>query len=994
MQAGLFVLLVLTVVFAAGILYLKYNLEQLRAAVQNQAEVLAGVKLQMGEVKVKGLRGLRITRLHAGIAPENGPQIQMETPEALLYIDVLDLFYRRITIERLEVNKATFTVRRPPHGKWISAGWAQSLAAPGGAPDFLSFRVVGEGCTVNMQNILEEGNISVRPLDFDLFRPEDSPDTHLRVAACLEGAPERRLETTIRFRSLKDFDVRALCAKLAIADVHSVLPATRNLVQSGEAAPDLRVWGGPLNTLVLGLDMPFQDLHFVSKPATLLPNTGVLSALASYSIEEQVLTVQTAKATAKDFEGRVEGNVSFREEIPALDLKLRAAQLPISRIIDEILHIRSETYGDFKISFKDPFEVGLGLKGPVNALSVTAQAGVTAGNLRFAPKDPRWPAADLEFGQVQVAWNQGNTVPEGSLSITGGTFTHPPTGLSGEKVSGTLTLRTGEMVADPLTMFLREQQVTGRLKYALDKKAADFSVSGTIAKIEDFPWATLLPYCAFHGTIQAQCEGQTTPEHWRIGGGVDLTQTQVSYRWWLDKAAGIGASFRDVKLDVDPKKSLALSGILQVDTTPVQIKMSQTWKGGKWRLASLRFETDALDVATAAKCLRTPYTITGGKGTQGYFEWQPPVSPEAGPKYELGGQFDTLSLIPAGNPIPIALQGVEVKTVFDNTNPNQCTGELQLKAASASIPPLGSSWLLPLRPDNPAILEAFPEKERDWRYPLSAGQLEMPPWKGTQFAGVAYSRGTETGLEHFEAVIDSGRIEGSFKRNKLNNEYTLDTTWTTIPAVYLIRHMKFPELLNGTTNGHIAYSADQDDPSTLKGAGNFEILDGQFSADFLVAKFQEQLNGELATLPPSLRISKLTAEVQLEGDIIRTPKISLEGQGITVSGGGQYVLEGDMDYTLKISITPETAERMPMVKEKLSVAGYKITQNNIEFSIRVQGPTFRPSSQVVGLPSVGVTLISGAAEVTGEAIKVIDTPRQILIDVLKIFGGIVGPGGK
>ena len=31
-------------------------------------------------------------------------------------------------------------------------------------------------------------------------------------------------------------------------------------------------------------------------------------------------------------------------------------------------------------------------------------------------------------------------------------------------------------------------------------------------------------------------------------------------------------------------------------------------------------------------------------------------------------------------------------------------------------------------------------------------------------------------------------------------------------------------------------------------------------------------------------------------------------------------------------------------------------------------------------------------EVVGEAVKVLDAPRRILLDLLKVFGGIVGAG--
>jgi len=39
---------------------------------------------------------------------------------------------------------------------------------------------------------------------------------------------------------------------------------------------------------------------------------------------------------------------------------------------------------------------------------------------------------------------------------------------------------------------------------------------------------------------------------------------------------------------------------------------------------------------------------------------------------------------------------------------------------------------------------------------------------------------------------------------------------------------------------------------------------------------------------------------------------------------------------------------------------------------------------------VSVTLVSGAFEVGSDVTKIIDIPRQILVDLLKLGGGLVG----
>jgi hypothetical protein len=84
--------------------------------------------------------------------------------------------------------------------------------------------------------------------------------------------------------------------------------------------------------------------------------------------------------------------------------------------------------------------------------------------------------------------------------------------------------------------------------------------------------------------------------------------------------------------------------------------------------------------------------------------------------------------------------------------------------------------------------------------------------------------------------------------------------------------------------------------------------------------------------------------------------------------------------------------QIPILRASFNVEGHRLTQNQIELVFHVKGPAFNPSSRVKGLPPVGVTLVSGAAELTSEAFKVIDIPRQILMDLFRIGGGIVGVG--
>jgi hypothetical protein len=302
------------------------------------------------------------------------------------------------------------------------------------------------------------------------------------------------------------------------------------------------------------------------------------------------------------------------------------------------------------------------------------------------------------------------------------------------------------------------------------------------------------------------------------------------------------------------------------------------------------------------------------------------------------------------------------------------------------MPPIAQKWFIPLRPDRET-----PSTQRPWTFDLAAAALEAPPWKGSNFAGKAYVTSIEAGLAAFGGeVAGGGRVDGTYRSVKQDNTYELSFTWKNIPVSYLIDQFEYPRVLTGATSGAVSYAMDRDDPGTLKGHGGFEVHDGQFSADFIASQLEGRLENKISTLPSSLKFSSLKTHLAFEGDMVRTPNIQLVSEGIKVTGDGSFVIHGDMDYDLKVAVSPKTADKIPALRENFNVQGLRLAQQDIEFAFKVKGPTFNPRGELAEWPPLGVTLVSSALEVTSDAMKVIDIPRRILSDLLKIGGGIVG----
>jgi len=309
------------------------------------------------------------------------------------------------------------------------------------------------------------------------------------------------------------------------------------------------------------------------------------------------------------------------------------------------------------------------------------------------------------------------------------------------------------------------------------------------------------------------------------------------------------------------------------------------------------------------------------------------------------------------------------------------------------MPPLEEVWFVPLRPDDLEMQALYPPDNRHWDYTIAAAQFAAPPWDGAEFSAQVKTTPEETRADAFRMAIANGYIEGSLKRQDIDNVSTVTARWERLPSRYLLEHLDMPEALSGLASGAVEYTYDEDNPEgTLKGNGAFTIAPGQFSADYVVRFVEERLEGDLGTLPPSLRFNSLSTDILLDGDRVSTPKLQMSSDEIEIRGNGHFIRNGDLNYKIRVAVAPKAAQRMDVLREYFNVDGHRLTKSDIDLVFDITGPAFNPSGQVSGLPPVGVTMVSGVVEVGSEALKVLDTPRKMLMDVFKIVGGSIGPG--
>jgi hypothetical protein len=993
LRAGLLLLLVFAGFLAAGAVLARNRLDSIRQNLLATASERLGGHFSVGTVAINGLRGLVVNAVRIHLDLTDGPSVLLDAPKVRINIDLADLLAGRITLGQVSLEGAVIELSRPAGGKWFSA--SETGSSPPHIPTF-PFRVQGKGCSVRLFNLVDDTGLRVDNIDFDLSRQPGAADLVARLTGMVNQNEEKKFEVFGRIASLDDFDLRTQSGAVSLEDVCQYLPAASTYVSSGSVKPSLRVAGYPGGMVTAALDLTFENFATPRQPAFLHPTTGSLNLFAQYDRENALLAITAGRLDADQASGRVEGTVTLSGPSPVFDLRLDADKLPITAALGAYLPTATEAYGDLSVELGAPYRLSAALRGTLKSPSLVAQASAASARLQFsAKKSLGLPGAHIELGPLQVSWDTDTRQPTGSLIILSGAVSEPFKGVSLSRLSCSALLADGTLRADPLSAEINGQPFFGRFSYDLEKKSATFSATGTLADLEKTPLHAPVPELMLDGTASVRCSGSISDKLIELEASADVTQTRVGFEWWLRKPIGTGAVIKSLSAKIVPHKTMEIRGEAAIDATIIKASLSHRWVQNKFKQVHVRVDIPKLDVNTAGKCMNIPYTATGTFATDGFYEWQPAGNGLETNVITLGGHFDNVTFLPKGCPVPLVCSNARVDVTMDNTIETTPTGRIVVHAEDAHIPPTSATWLLPLEPldptNGPAKIDDG-KPSRTWNYILSGGHLEMPPWKGADFKGNVFDNGKQSGLSSFEANVDGGTVHGSYTHEKSSNIMRLAGQWSNIPAFYIIRHIDLPEVLEGRISGTVDYSMDSDDPTaTLDGKASFESKEGHFLPQALAATFGGEIAGSLAQLHPSaLTFSNCSGDVVLKGDHIVTDNMRVELPGMTLSGNGTWVTLGDIDYNINISVSPDTAEQIPLLRDSFNLEGLRLTQRNVDLGFHITGPASKPTSQLAGMPNMGVTLVSGAAEMTSQAVRVIDLPRQLLMSIFKTGGGILG----
>ena len=952
-----------------------------------------GGQLDIRSVSFSGVKGFRLDEPSFRLKVYDSPLNLVATaPAAYVHFNLADLLFGAVTIDRIEMRYAA--VHLDCQGKTLHEVIDLLRKGPALSSAAKTFRFLGDGGQFSLVNLSGNRTLTLQDVQFDIHRLP--PSSEFRVAVTgrgdAAGRPVVNAEATVR--PSNDFSARIEVAGLTAETAAVVAPRCAEIIEKGVFDVRLRLEGYLDNPMDIAVETSFDGVALRNKTYPFGSSTGTFTAWASYDRASGEVTFSSAQIRTEALSGNIRGTIILAQEDPILDITIETDDLPVQPFVRDWIADRIQPYGTALVDVEPVGRVEVCVRGPASKPAISVAARRTTGRIAFSPNAPDYPSADLAFSLVEAHWDSVVREPAATLHITRGNLDFARGGIRAENLTGVLIVYGTRILLNPLAAEITSSRTVASAEFDWETQQGWATVRGTLNNIENTVLTDTIKNVILTGSASVDAHISYANNVVAMEGDLDITHTSLAYRWWFLKPVGIGARAH-VTGEWKPRKSCLFQGSIEALGTRGVFDSTLEYKAGKYRLKSAHATFETLDVATVGQCLRIPYQVAGGAARQGTYEWlrEADTAPDAPPFWHAAASctIDDLVILAQGADVPVQLKNVSVEAKFDNAEDKSAA--ISVVSETCHMPPFGSVWFATLDVP-PELKDRYRPDEREYSFSLEAGHIAVPPWKGSNFKGSAFYSPTSFGLSSYSAEIDDGHIQGSYVKHRADNAFEASARWDNMPATYLIRHLRMPEFLRGTTTGEVAYSMDYDDPGTLHGKGEFEVASGQFSADFLLFELGlEGFNESSTSLPPSLLFDQLRVEVEFERDWVRTPAIKLISEGIDVAARGRFVIRGDMEYDLTVSLSPETADRIPALKQHLNIEGHRLAGQNIELAFRLSGPTYKPRGELSQSPPVSVTLMTGGLEMVSEAVRVIDIPRKILADLLRIGGGIIG-GGK
>ncbi len=427
--------IVVLVILGLGILILStvtISSSRVKDLVVKQAEKALKRKVEIGDLRVNLLRGIKVKRIMIGNTRGFAEEPFLEGDSFVLNFSLLPLFKKQIVISKITFLSPRILIERNQKGIWNFADLIKTSPGPGegqnGGPGkaltlLLSQVSVSKGEITLRDRMFSSENkeMKLKAVDLRLSGFSPSSSTKLKISAQVQGGSLELSGEGDIFKKEGDFRLR-----LKNFDLARMGPAYQALIPAGPPR-------GARGVLDLDLEGRIEEGRILCSSGRLYLKgfgSGKIKNLGSNiiykieaNLEERSLDIKEAKGNLDDVTFLLRGGLRELGKTPVLDLKLRA-QVPLrevnrilegespdkSRILEGLGELEMEVRGDLKNpKVKGGFDIAKLKVGKMEVNDFQTDFLLVKKNLEFTTKAN-------SYG--------GNLNSSGSLVLSGGPLTY------------------------------------------------------------------------------------------------------------------------------------------------------------------------------------------------------------------------------------------------------------------------------------------------------------------------------------------------------------------------------------------------------------------------------------------------------------------------------------------------------------------------------------------------------------------------------------------
>jgi len=964
----LLVCLIVVGMLAAMRWYLKSRLEAAREAMIAAFADRLGVTVEYGSATLDGGGTLVLTGVNIYLPEGSAEEYFLRCARAEAEADLWALLRGEPALRRVDVLEPQL---RLVLGKDGRIALPSGLRAPTGpAAEKVGPHIFRSGTELSVQDgtlaFIDERRDETLTLEDvrGTFSTEDRPGLELR------GIPADAPLAWISVATDDGVDVlRVQAGSLPGSFIDKWVLDGSDLVRGGELDGLLSVRLARNGDLGLRGTVEFRRLDVKDVPAYLGRLTGTAHLDVAKYHDEARYSIQRVEVETDTVAGTVEGELSLAGDTSAGTLTVKLDKFPFERLAESELARRLPQLDRPRVWFDPGTRLIAQLRLPLSR-KVPACRAETPG-WRFSAV-AAGGGLELEFGDTTANWGEDGEGFTAGARLTGGT-------VELDAVNETVRVTQGALDVDG-----------ARIQFSsLALAALGGAVSAWGSVTVDDPVALDLDYEArrvdavrFGQTVGAErlftggrCDVRGKvygpPERPVVTGELNLVETELRWSRWFEKKVGVLGTARTRYDRTGDRPNLVIESARLGDvglTGRLEFGSDNT-------VRQIRLDFDSAAPAGLGTLFRLPLDIDGrGRSTFTVaYTTEEGVTP-----VELVGTASELVTVPRGADAP-DVTGTDVKITIHPGTAGSAT-DFDVYARAATVPETIAemqTWLAAFR--TPASKSQYQSNLVVRADSVSCGRADARGLYGRFTISPDRLR-----CDSFTVAPYKGSLTAHYDLDRASGRYTGDMAWKQVALEqFLAWVMNDKPYVVGELAGRIEIKGELDNPDSRTGGGYIEVTRGEVDPLVLAARLQ---GAQPPETPVPIEFKRLHTSVEIEGNTIHTPDITIDKEGLTFNGSGSVTLDGEADYELNIVLAPELVDQIPLLTKRQLIPLPPFAQSKLPLRFRIQ----RKAGEVTGSVEdrrFHIQLLERTVEVSSDAVdtgvKVLELPAQLLYQVLQ-----------